>query len=72
MNEITLDDGMVSEKHFKLKIIRGRTPLLEDLGSTNGTKVNGTKIRNNVELKDGDEIQVGLMKLLFQLDPGRV
>jgi pSer/pThr/pTyr-binding forkhead associated (FHA) protein len=67
VNEVTIDDGMVSDKHFKIKILRGQTPFLEDLGSTNGTNVNQKKIKN-VVLKDGDEIHIGVTKLRFRLD----
>ena len=59
---------MVSEKHLKLRIFRGQVPVLEDLDSTNGTRVNGKKVKNT-ELKDGDEIQIGLTTLKFHLDP---
>jgi len=39
---------------------------VEDLGSKNGTYVNGAPVRGSVQLQDGDEIQVALsVRLLF-------
>ncbi len=37
-----------------------------DLGSTNGTKVNGTIVREHL-LASGDEISVGSTKLIFEM-----
>ena len=73
INEVTIDDGLVSEKHFKISILRGQTPILADLGSTNGTYVNQKKVQKiqTVPLKDGDEIHIGLTKLRFHIDPER-
>jgi pSer/pThr/pTyr-binding forkhead associated (FHA) protein len=46
-----------------------RTPggayLLRDEGSTNGTWVNGTKVRQHL-LRDGDQVQVGDTVILFE------
>ena len=39
--------------------IQGPALVLEDLGSTNGTMVNGHVIDQPVTLRDGDEVQVG-------------
>lgn len=45
---------------------------VEDLHSTNGTRVNGRRVRSS-PLRDGDEIQVGSTRLAFRLrdDPTR-
>src|SRR5690606_25176160 len=40
---------------------------VRDLGSTNGTRVNGEPIRHETNLKDGDEIQIGKLKLELSL-----
>jgi pSer/pThr/pTyr-binding forkhead associated (FHA) protein len=40
---------------------------VEDLGSTNGTKVNGRKIEN-LQLKHGDQIEIGTERLVFFTD----
>jgi len=40
--------------------------MLEDLQSTNGTKINGKRIRSG-RLEDGDELLVGRTTLIFRL-----
>ena len=54
---MVLVEDMVSRKHAKI-VTEERTVSIQDLGSTNGTFVNGEKIRK-VELKDGDRILIG-------------
>ena len=39
--------------------LQGPALVLEDLGSTNGTLVNGHPIAQPVTLRDGDDVQVG-------------
>lgn len=55
--DMVLVEDMVSRKHAKIATDAHRVSI-EDLGSTNGTFVNGEKIRQ-VELKDGDRILIG-------------
>lgn len=55
--DMVLVEDMVSRKHAKI-LTDDRTVSIQDLGSTNGTFVNGEKIRK-VELKDGDRILIG-------------
>ena len=45
---------------------RGRTFVIVDLGSTNGTKVNGTRIDGERTLTDGDIVSVGSTHLRFE------
>ena len=52
-----LDDQLVSRKHFRV-VSEGGVWLLEDLGSTNGTLVNGQRTSRQ-PLIDGDVIQAG-------------
>jgi len=54
--EITLDDPRVSRNHALLRV-EGTRVLLEDMGSANGTLVNGLRLVGSVELKNGDDIQ---------------
>ena len=44
---------------------------LEDLGSTNGTKVNGERISKH-QLRDGDRIDIGRQRIVFLTDPEAV
>jgi two-component system, cell cycle response regulator len=54
-------DG-VSRKHVRLRASLGKV-VLEDLGSTNGTFVNGERVATR-SLEDGDKIQVGTTTIL--------
>ncbi|RMG43289.1 MAG: FHA domain-containing protein [Acidobacteria bacterium] len=56
--DISLKDRKVSRRHASLEVYGGNCVLLKDLGSTNGTYVNGQRV-SAVELQDGDEIRVG-------------
>lgn len=61
--DLALDDDAISRRHFEL--IRGpKGTLLRDLGSGNGTKVNGQKVTEH-PLEHGDEISIGKTKLGF-------
>ena len=67
VNEITLDDPMCSEKHFKLEVVAGEAVHIEDLGSTNGTFVNGKAV-SKAFLKENDLIKIGYSELRFIRD----
>ena len=53
-----VDDSFLSNVHARVWIANG-TALVEDLGSTNGTLVNGTRIDGAVVLRPGDRVQMG-------------
>ncbi len=55
---IVLDDEFVSGEHAALTY-RGRIWYLEDLGSTNGSFVNGSPVDGTAPLVFGDELQFG-------------
>jgi hypothetical protein len=55
--ELVLKDSRVSRRHARLQA-RGGVLVLTDLGSTNGTRVNGHRV-TEVVLGVGDRIQVG-------------
>jgi DNA-binding winged helix-turn-helix (wHTH) protein len=63
---VWIDDMSVSRHHARI-IVSERDAILEDLGSKNGTCVGGTKIDSPVNLRDGDEIQIGLVSLTFRV-----
>jgi hypothetical protein len=62
--DVVLADPTVSKRHISLGR-RGVEVVLSDLGSTNGTRVNGVAARERV-LVDGDMIQVGATVLRFE------
>jgi pSer/pThr/pTyr-binding forkhead associated (FHA) protein len=63
--DMVLVEDMVSRKHAKITTDE-KVVSIQDLGSTNGTFVNGEKIRK-VDLKDGDRILIGtsIIKLVY-------
>jgi hypothetical protein len=61
---VVLDDPNVSRRHAQLRR-EGAEVVLVDLGSTNGTKVNGVTVREH-RLAPGDVISVGTTTLRFE------
>ncbi|HTM47026.1 MAG TPA: DUF4388 domain-containing protein [Polyangiaceae bacterium] len=55
--DMVLVEEMVSRKHARMRLVGGSIEL-EDLGSTNGTFVNGERI-TQVRLKEGDRVLIG-------------
>lgn len=63
--EIVISDEGVSRRHCQFVLGGDRRPRLRDLGSTNGTRVNGERIdKALVTLSDGDHIQLGTSVVL--------
>ncbi len=59
--EFMVDAALVSRLHCQLSATGG-TLLVRDLGSTNGTFVNGKRVTSS-ELQDGDRLGVGRVEL---------
>lgn len=57
-SDVVLADSYASDFHMRL-VSQGSGMILHDLGSTNGTYVNGRRISAPTELRRGDTIQVG-------------
>ncbi len=57
-NTFILSDQYVSGYHVKL-YVKNENYILQDLNSTNGTIVNGERIKDKVYIQPGDEIQIG-------------
>ena len=62
---IPLTDGNVSRRHCEVRS-SSRGYVVVDLGSTNGTKVNGLRIQGEQALQDGDIVSVGSTHLRFE------
>jgi hypothetical protein len=62
---VVLPDSNVSRRHAELRR-KGDGVFVTDLGSTNGTRVNGTPVREQL-LASGDEVSVGSTKLVFEM-----
>lgn len=59
--------GEVSRKHCRV-VRDGDTLRLEDLGSSNGTYLNGMRVEREAVLNPGDSIQVGPVVFVLQID----
>ncbi|QDU79769.1 Transcriptional regulatory protein ZraR [Polystyrenella longa] len=66
-NKIVVDDEVCSRRHCEV-FRSGDIWFLRDLGSRNGTMINGVKIQGDKELKPGSLIQIGGFRLGFTLD----
>lgn len=64
------DDDEISRSHARLAVDAGGTCAIEDLGSTNGTFVNGMRISAPRVLAEGDTIEVGGTSLVVRELPG--
>jgi pSer/pThr/pTyr-binding forkhead associated (FHA) protein len=64
-NTIVIDDPFASSEHAALTF-RGRAWYIEDLGSTNGTFVNGSLVEGVAPLGFGDELQIGQVRLRLE------
>ena len=67
-NLIQLDDPSVSARHAQLERV-GNDYRLKDLGSTNGTRVNGEAV-TSATLRSGDRIRFGKVEATFQGESG--
>jgi hypothetical protein len=66
--DIVLDDSSVSRHHAELRP-GGAAWTIEDLGSTNGVRVNGISAHGSHELRSGDRIEIGSTEILFEIAP---
>ncbi len=63
-NDVVIADPNVSRRHAEIRPV-GPSFVLVDLGSTNGTKVNGTTVAQHT-LRSGDTISIGAMTVRFE------
>ena len=65
--DIHLEDSFASSNHARL-VPHGDVMVVEDLGSTNGIKVNGRRVESPQSLRPGDTLELGTSRLTFELD----
>jgi Protein of unknown function (DUF3662)/FHA domain len=65
--DVMVDDPNVSRTHAEVRP-RGGSWVLTDLGSTNGSRLNGRRVEGSEVLKPGDEIELGTTVLTFELE----
>ena len=65
-NDVVIKDKFVSKNHLLIRE-KNQRYYLEDLGSANGTFLNGVKIDPNelIELQNNDKIGVGFIQFIF-------
>lgn len=66
-NGLVLRDPLASKTHAEISIDAGRF-LLKDLGSRNGTFLNGQRMREPHELADGDIVRIGTTRVRFRAE----
>lgn len=70
--DLVLSDSKVSRRHTYLIRLDDGTVEVGDLGSSNGTFLNGRRLEQPTPLTPGDTIAVGAAKIGFDPDPGEV
>ncbi|MGH9257630.1 MAG: FHA domain-containing protein [Vicinamibacterales bacterium] len=63
---VRIDSTSVSRRHAGIVVTNGEATV-EDLGSKNGTFVNGQRVEQSVALKDRDQIRVGSMTITYRI-----
>jgi hypothetical protein len=69
-NDVVIEDGSVSRAHLLFEQLAGAW-FVEDLGSRNGTYVNGQRITSRRVVRPGDEIRLGLVRAVLRVDVSR-
>ncbi len=67
--QLPLSDNTVSRRHCEL-LPDGGVWILHDLGSANGTYLNGTRVEGKTSLRLGDQLRVGRTLMVFGSQPG--
>jgi hypothetical protein len=67
VSDIVLDDPNVSRQHAEIRP-RGGSWVITDLGSTNGSQLNGRRLEGSEVLRSGDEIELGASAMTFTLE----
>jgi hypothetical protein len=65
-NEIVIPSMCISRRHARIEIREAGKCWLSDLGSRNGTWVNGTRIADVVRLRDGDRVGIAQVRFTFR------
>lgn len=65
--DVVVNDPNVSRQHAELRP-RGGSWVLTDLGSTNGSRINGHPVERSEVVRPGDEIELGATILRFELE----
>jgi hypothetical protein len=65
--DVVIDDPNISRKHAEVRP-RGGSWVISDLGSTNGSSLNGRRLDHPEVIQPGDEIEIGTSIITFELE----
>jgi DNA-binding winged helix-turn-helix (wHTH) protein len=65
---VWIDEAGVSRRHARIQI-QGTDATVEDLGSKNGTYVQGARVTSAMPMADGDQIRLGSIVVTFRVPP---
>jgi hypothetical protein len=66
--DIVLADSNVSRRHAEIRPSGGQGWLIQDLGSTNGVRVNGRAVEGPHPLESGDRVELGTVQVGFEVE----
>ncbi len=64
--DVVLDDSGISRRHAQIRPGAGGWSI-EDLGSTNGLRLNGRRVQGRAQLQPGDRVEMGSTEIVFEL-----
>src|SRR5215210_6328999 len=67
--DVEIDDAELSHRHFAVRPVAGGLEV-EDLGSRNGTRVDGTRIDRPTRVRDGAVLRAGMTTLAVEVPHG--
>jgi pSer/pThr/pTyr-binding forkhead associated (FHA) protein len=67
--DVSIPDPSISRRHA-LARLEGKTVVLEDLGSANGTYLNGTAVRSATRADHGDTLRFGAVEVELRIEEG--
>src|SRR5690606_226756 len=66
-NTLVIADGRLSREHLRIER-EGSAWYAEDLGSSNGTTLNGEPLRDRQRIKDGDKLNLGGLEISVEIE----
>jgi len=66
--DVVLEDSNVSRRHARIALGTDGQWTVEDLGSTNGVQINGTRATGATALRSGDRLDVGTVSARFEVE----
>lgn len=64
---VSIEDPLVSREHTRIHLTAEGLATVEDLGSRNGTRLNGERLTEPKDLRDGDRVRIGTQDLVYSV-----